>query len=443
MQTAKIQTAQVPRIEKHGLESVPIELKTTKWYEYFILQMSFSVNSGNFLVPALAVINGGLSFFSAVLSTLLGAAIAFLFVSYLTYPGSKNGIPAQYAIRSMLGTIPARYISSPIRSITSLYWFAVQTIGGTIVLIELGKKVFSVTIPFLPVAIFLAILMSVLALFGFDTVKKATKYFMPLLILGQLVLFYLFIRETANSEVNLPIFSLEGDISTYFFYSSLAFVQYVSGVSASADMARYSKSSSGAFWGLYAGNTFGFFLTALLGALSATLLGEWNPFVAASSLSSSLIILILIFICAMVSMISINLSNAYTGGFSLLNTFQTLGRVKSATLFGIVAVTLSCFPTIVNQAQSYISLLGTLIIPISAVIVSDFLYIKKGALTEEHLKSLFLNEQSVNTKAVISILFGAILYSFLPDQWSPGFITFVVTIFLYYFVYIFQQKKVE
>ncbi|MDZ5472505.1 cytosine permease [Bacillus sp. 31A1R] len=419
-------------IEKFGLEAVPKELRKTSWYDYFILQVSFSVNSGNFLVPALAVLNGGLSFLSAVLATVIGAAAAFFFVSLLTFPGSKNGIPAQYAIRSMLGTFTARYIASPIRSLTSLYWFSVQTIGGTIVLIELGKRVFNFELSFLPVAITLAILMSVLALVGFEAVKKATKYFMPFLIIGQIVLFVLFIQEANNIASSQPILELQGSVKTFFFYSSLAFVQYVSGVSASSDMARYARSSKGAFWGLFSGNTFGFLLTALLGALSASLLGEWNPFVSASTLTSSYVVLFLIFICVFVSMISINLNNAYTGGFSLLNTFQGLGRVKSALVFGVFAVVLSCFPTLVNEAQNYISLLGTLVIPISAVIVSDFIIVKKCQLTEEDIEGLIRsNRLSINKLAILAIVFGALLYGLLPKSLSPGFISFVATSIFY------------
>lgn len=439
--TANERSAKPSMVEKYGLEAVPQDLRKTKWYEYFILQVSFSVNSGNFLVPALAVLSGGLSFFSAILSTLIGAATAFFFVSLLTYPGSKNGIPAQYAVRSMLGTFTARYIASPIRTLTSLYWFSVQTIGGTIVLIELGKKVFSYKAPFLPISITLATLMSILALIGFEAVKKATKYFMPFLITGQIVIFIIFIKQAMVLQESFSFFQLNGSTLSFLFFASLAFVQYVSGVSASSDMARYAKSSKGAFWGLFGGNTFGFLLTAVLGSFSATLFGEWNPFVSASSITSSLIVLILILICAMVSMISINLNNAYTGGFSLLNTFQGLGRVKSAFLFGILAVLLSSLPTVVNDAQKYISLLGTLVIPISAVIVSDFLVIKKGELSENHLKELLLNRLTFNKIAILSITAGAILYSLLPDQWSPGFLSFLLTAFIYSGIHIAQNKS--
>lgn len=179
------------RIERFGLEAIPLELRQTKWYEYSIIQIAFSVNAGNFLVPAFAVIQGGLSFGAAFVSTVLGAMLAFLFVSYLSLPGANQGIPAQFAIRSIIGVKGARFISSPIRTITSLYWFAVQTIGGTLVIQYILEKSFSIAPSFSVIAFFLAATMSLLALIGFQAVKNATKYFMPILLIGQLLMIYL------------------------------------------------------------------------------------------------------------------------------------------------------------------------------------------------------------------------------------------------------------
>lgn len=97
------------KMERFGLEAVPKELRSTSWFDYFLIQLSFSVNAGNFLLPALAVMEGGLSVMQAAVSTVIGAALAFLFVSLLSLPGSVHGIPAQYAMRSYIGVSGARF----------------------------------------------------------------------------------------------------------------------------------------------------------------------------------------------------------------------------------------------------------------------------------------------------------------------------------------------
>ncbi|WP_226680376.1 purine-cytosine permease family protein [Sutcliffiella horikoshii] len=434
---AKAQTVALPprsRIERFGLEAVPQELRKTRWYEYVIIQIAFSVNAGNFLVPALAVIQGGLNFYAAFLSTIFGATLAFLFVSYLSLPGAERGIPSQFAIRSIIGIKGSRYISSPIRTVTSLYWFSVQTIGGTLVIQFILERTFQLSIPFYIIAMLLALIMSGLALVGFDAVKRATKYFMPWLILGQLVMLYLLLtkgtgmigmEKTMEGAWNLPVMG---------FFASLAFVQYVSGVSSSADVTRYAVTSKQGFWGLFTGNVLGFILTAFFGAYTAQLTGAFNPFIATSEMTNSGILTAIILGAAILSMVSINLSNAYTGGFSLLNSLPLLGRVKSSMLFGAAGILLSLSPALVEEAERYISLIGAFVIPLSAVIITDFLLIKR--------KQIEVSEglPSYNRIGFVCIGIGIGVYLLLPEGLSPGFLAFLITSTIYFFSIKKSQK---
>ncbi|KIL46320.1 purine-cytosine permease family protein [Jeotgalibacillus campisalis] len=417
-------------IERFGLEAIPTAQKQTKWFEYAGIQLAFSVNTGNVLVPALAVLTGGLSVGWAVTSTILGAVLAFLLVSLLSLPGARYGLPAQFVIRTMIGTRLSRYFASPIRSLTSLYWFSVQTIGGSMVFISLLTPITGVSIPLWLIAPILSAGMAVLALIGFDAVKKATKWFLPILFLGQGAMIYLILTHSFSASSS--IFET-GDFhfTSFFFFSSLAFVQYVSGVSASSDMTRYAKSPKQAFWGVLAGNAAGFVLTAFLGTLYAAALGSLNPFASAGELTDSYLLLAIIATGALVSMISINLSNAYTGGYSLLNAFPALGRIKSAVLFGAAATLLSFFPIIVEQAEQYISMLGAAVIPLSAIIVFDFIFIKKGRILEIDLRSLSSGKNVINFEALLTAIIFIPVYLIIPSSFSPGFIVFLLAGFTY------------
>lgn len=420
-------------IERYGLEAVPAQLRTTTGLEYGMIQVAISVNSGNFLVPALAVLEGGLSFFYAVISTVIGTALAFLFVSFLALPGAKYGIPAQYAIRSILGVDGARFIASPVRTLISLYWFSVQTIGGTYLVKELFGRFGGYDIPFIPLALTMATIMAILALIGFDAVKKITKYFLPVLFLGGVVMLYIFMSVSEPGMTFNEVIRREGtnQWSSILFFASLAFVQYVSGVSSASDMARYAKTSKHAFFGLYFGNLLGFLLTAILGAYTATLAGSWNPYVIASQLTESRLLIFIILVAALAAMVSINMANAYFGGYSLLNSFPRLGRINSAIIFGVLAIVLSSFPTLVDNAKIYISLLGAFIIPLSAVIVTDFLFIKKRQLSANDFERLVNSSYRYNLLAFICIIIGFIVYLVLPDAMSPGFVAFLTTGGLY------------
>ncbi|RXI95522.1 cytosine permease [Anaerobacillus alkaliphilus] len=423
-------------IERFGLEAVPSQLRTTSGMEYAMIQMAVSVNAGNFLVPALAVLEGGLSFFYAVLATVTGAAMAFFFVSFLALPGAKYGIPAQYAIRSIMGIRGARYVASPVRTLTSLYWFSVQTIGGTYLLKELIERFVGYHVSFIPLALCMATIMAILALIGFEAVKKITKYFLPVLFLGGVVMLYIFVTTEQVGMTFQDVFRKDGinSVGSFVFFASLAFVQYVSGVSSASDMARYGKTPKQAYWGLYLGNVIGFSMTAVLGAYTATLAGSWNPYVVSTQMTNSPVFITIIFVAAIFSMISINLSNAYTGGYSLLNSIPRLGRIRSAIVFGLVAITLSAFPALVNDAKVFISYLGTFIIPLSAVIVCDFLFVKNLTLKERDFEHLAHESYHYNKRGFGCIVVGMICYLLLPESLSPGFVTFVVTGAVYYYV---------
>jgi len=420
-------------VETIGLEAVPQSQQNTPWFRYMFIQIAISANAGNFLIPALAVLKGNLSFPAAVIATSLGAIFGFVFVSLLSYPGSVYGIPAQYAIRTMLGVKGARYLSSPIRSITSLYWFSVQTIGGTYVIQQLLVRLTGDEYPFLLFSIPLSILMVVLAIIGFEAVKRATTYFLPLLLLGEGTMLYLYFttNESSRSLFTLPTNESHGSIGMMVFFASLAFVQYVSGVSASADMTRYAKTPKQGAVGLFLGNTFGFFITAILGCASAYLYQDSNPYVSSSSITDSPLFLTIITLTAIISMLSINLSNAYTGGYSLLNTFSSLSRIQSAVIFGVLGVILSSVPTLVTHAEKFVSALGGLIIPISAVIVVDFIFIKKRQLSEESLFRL-QEKGALYRVPLLTVLGGSMIYFMIPESYSPGFITFFVIGILYY-----------
>lgn len=178
-------------------------------------------------------------------------------------------------------------------------------------------------------------------------------------------------------------------------------------------------------------------MTALLGGLSASLFKDLNPFVAASQLTDSSLLLLVITACAMVSMISINLSNAYTGGYSLLNALPSLSRIQSALLFSMAGIILSSFPQMVYNAQAYVSYLGILIIPISAIVVADYLVIRKGRISESTLVRLASGESNFNREALYVLAIGMVLYLVIPDWFSPGFSCFIMTLI----IYVFSKKR--
>ncbi|WP_243449936.1 cytosine permease [Neobacillus terrae] len=125
----------------------------------------------------------------------------------------------------------------------------------------------------------------------------------------------------------------------------------------------------------------------------------------------------------------------------MLNTFHRLGRVKSSLIFGVAAIILSGFPELVNGAQKYISYLGTFIIPLSAVIVVDYLAIKKAALTDNDLIAITSSSFHINKNALSAIILGACFFILIPKNLSPGFLSFLLTSGFYFAMFHFIKTK--
>lgn len=421
------------KVEQYGLERVPKIQQKTKWYEYAIMQGSFMVNTGNFLLPAFAVLHGGLSVFSAILATAFGAFFAYLFAAALSIPGARYGIPAQYAIRFIFGVRGTQWVSSPIRVIVALYWFGVQTIGVAIVLNEVLLIYFNLDISFILLAILLGIITAILALIGFNAIKKTLKQLFPLVLIGQAVILILLIKEIPSSgnSVTPLFFHHEDSISTMLFYGSLSFIQYVVTIASSSDLTRYSKSPKHGFYGLFTGSVFGYLIASTMGAISASFYQDINPFVKSIQLTDSKVLILIILFTATCAMLSINLNNVYAGAFCLLNSIPRLGRVNATIIFGIAAITLCLFPELVNEAEDYISLLGLLTIPIYAVIIVDYLWIKKGRLTSLEDPLVKPTEFHYNKIGLILVAIGAVFYYVIPEKYSPGFLTFLFVAITY------------
>lgn len=405
------------KIERVGLEAVPAHLKTVSAWGYIKIQTAVNVNAGNMLIPALAVLQGGMGFYTAVWTTLAGALIAFVFVSLMSVPGSRDGVPGQYAIRSMLGSNGSMLFSSPVRTVTSLYWFSVQAIGGAYLLKSVLGRL-GIELPLILISTFIALIMVIIAIIGFQAMKTFASYFTPVLLLGIAAMFFTYI-ETESYPQQAP----EADPGTMIFYASLAFVQYVSGVSAAADMTRYAKTSWHGGMGLFIGNGTGYVLTAVLGAWTASVAGEWNAFLVTSEMTSHPLLLFIIIIAAVGSMLIINVNNAYTGGFSLLNTVPRLGRIRAAVIFGLLGITLSSLPAVTDHAEAFISGLGILVIPLSGIITAEFLFIQK-------MKLRGITEK-VNLDALIVLIAGSIGYYSMPADSAPGFLIFFLSLISY------------
>lgn len=412
-------------IEKIGLEPVPAGQRTSTWRDYFLLQFSFSFNAGNFLLPALAVLQGGLPFWWAVGSMVAGNVLAFILVALFSFPGVDYGIPGQFAARMILGIKGSRYFGSLLRALIAVYWFSVQTVGAAVVVSFMLQRLTGTTLNIMWLSLLFAAVMTVLAIAGYETVKVAVRFIFPVLTLVMIVLTWQFLTSDATSYQWVSVLAAgeNRSIGTFLLYAGLAFAQYVPAISGSSDLCRYARHRIDAFIGLVGGSALGMAITASLVAYGAIASGEWNPYMAASALNDSLMIQLLLLAGVLVSLCAINLNNAYTGGMSLLNAFPTTNRMKTTAIFGLVSSAICLYPGIIDHAAVYIHALGGLAVPLAGVLVVDYLFVHKQQIDVDELArrdGIYRYTYGFNLSAFAAVALAALYFYSVPDKLMPG-----------------------
>ena len=103
-----------------------------------------------------------------------------------------------------------------------------------------------------------------------------------------------------------------------------------------------------------------------------------------------------------------------------MNTIPALGRLRATILVAAAAVGLSAAPDVIDSAQKWIVHLGNVAAPLAAVMLVDYVVVKRrridvSALFDPNGPYRYLN--GVNVPAILAIAAGVALYYSLSHSW--------------------------
>jgi NCS1 nucleoside transporter family len=413
----------VPQVESYGVEAIPAELRTAGWRTLFAINFTFFLNPVMMVIGALAVLEGGLPLPWAIAATLLGQALAFAMLVVVARPGVDDGVPGQVAMRATFGLLGARALTSPYRVIAATYWFAAQALTAALATQAIVEALGLGRPPLIPTALCFAVVQAALAVLGFDVMRWLLRFVLPLSLIASALIVGLFLATDRPSYALGRV--LDGPEQELTWLGFASFVTVLCGSSLTfvtniADFCRYTPTRRDMYVGLVPSALAAVVLTTFIGGYAASASGEANPFVAAASLTSSVPVLILLFVAIAVQTLTANLTNVYTAGMSLVNSLPSLGRLRATLVAAALAIVLSAFPSFIEQAQSWITHLGNVAAPITGVVLADYLVLQRRGLDLPALfdpAGRYWYQRGFDLAALAAVGIGVAAYYMVPDAW--------------------------
>ncbi len=182
-----------PRIcEQYGLQPVPHRHQVGGAWPLFNIYSNLFINPGTLITSGMMV-TGGLSFISTVAIQVVSVLIGMIPFLLFSQAGVRYGIPGQVLCRAVFGVRGARWITSLLRLLCSIYWFAFQTAAGSLAIEAILRNCFQLHVPLWLISLVFAFFQGGVAIVGYHYLKWLSVFSFPakLLLFITLILFLL------------------------------------------------------------------------------------------------------------------------------------------------------------------------------------------------------------------------------------------------------------
>src|SRR5579863_10048464 len=409
------------------LAPVPEAQRTWGTYNYASLWVGMSVCIPTYMLAS-GLIAGGMNWWQAVGTILLGNLLVLAPMLLNAHAGTKYGIPFPVLVRASFGVKGAN-LPAVLRALVACGWFGIQTwIGGQAIHSMLRILWPGASSPSLVWVCFGAFwLLNMLVIWrGIETIRFLEGIGAPFMLgVGLLLLFWI----TGKAGGLGPVLSSPGKFQTagqffrFFVPSLTAMVGFWATVALNIpDFTRYAKSQRdqalGQALGLPAAMTLYSFIGVAVTSASVVIFGQpiWDPVVLLTRFNRpvvAFIALIALLIATLNTNVAANVVSP-SNDFSNLNprriSFRTGGFIT-----GIIGVLLmpwkllgSFSAYIFGWLVGYSGLLG----PIAGIMIADYFVVRKGELNVDALYSAtgeYAYSGGVNWRALAALAAGIVI----------------------------------
>ena len=422
-----MRTDRDPSLYNDDLAPIPLARRTWGLYNYVSLWVAMSVCIPTYMLAS-GLIAGGMNWWQAIGTILLGNLIVLVPMLLNAHAGAKYGIPFPVLVRASFGVRGAN-IPAILRALVACGWFGIQTWIG-------GQAIYSMLQILWPAAadprvVWLCFgafwLLNIFVIWkGLDTIRFLEDVGAPfMLAVGLLLLWWVTSKAGGfGPMLSAPSkFQDTGSFLKFFVPSLTAMVGFWATIALNIpDFTRYARSQRdqalGQALGLPTAMTLYSFIGIAVTSASVVLFGEaiWDPVELIGRFHQPLaafIALIAILIATLTTNVAANVVSP-SNDFSNLNprriSFRTGGFIT-----GIVGVMMMPWRLLSDYSayifgwlDGYSGLLG----PIAGVMIADYFIVRRRNL---NLNDLYRRggeyeySKGVNPRALVSLLAGVVV----------------------------------
>jgi NCS1 family nucleobase:cation symporter-1 len=437
-----------PSLFNQDLAPVPPSRRTWGIYSYASLWVAMSVCIPTYMLAS-SLIAGGMSWWQAVGTILLGNLIVLIPMLLNAHAGTKYGIPFPVFVRASFGVRGAN-LPAVLRALVACGWFGIQTwIGGQAIhsMLAIVWPVIAASPSSIWICFFAFWLLNMAVVWkGIETIKFLEGIGAPfMLAVGLLLLWWI----TSKAGGFGPVLSTPSKFQTassffaFFVPSLTAMVGFWATVALNIpDFTRYATSQRaqvlGQVIGLPTAMTLYSFIGVAVTSASVVLFGRaiWDPVQLIGEFHQPLIAfiaLIAILIATLNTNVAANVVSP-SNDFSNLNprriSFRTGGMIT-----GVIGVMMMPWKLMGDYGSyiygwlvGYSGLLG----PIAGTMIADYFIVRKRELNVDDLyrrQGVYEYSNGVNWRAVLSLVAGiivALLGTVVPSlRWLYDYAWFV------------------
>ncbi len=421
-------TAHIPhdlRLYNEDLAPTTAAQRTWGTYNYIALWFSMSMEVTTYMLAS-SLIAGGMNWWEAVGTILLGNLIVLMPMLLNAHAGAKYGIPFPVFVRASFGTRGAN-IPATLRAVVACGWFGIQSWIGGQSIAAMVNVLWPATVA-MPAVIWICFLgfwlLNMYVVWrGVESIRFLQSFSAPFLLVMSLVLLAYMTHRAGGFGPMLAApskFASTGQFLHFFFPMLTAMVGYWATLSLNIpDFTRYAKSQDSQIFGQAFGLPVAMTLYSFIGiactSASTVVFGEaiWSPIVLLGRFHQPLIAFVAL-ISILTATLNVNIganvvspSNDFSNLAPKYISFRTGGLITG--FLGLAMMPWKLMASFGNYIFGWLVGYSGLLGPVAGIMVADYFLLRHRHLEVTELykrNGLYEYSQGFNPKAILALVVG-------------------------------------